>query len=465
MYSQKLKKMKLPAKIIWLMLWSFCVAEDCKEPPPRKSTEILSGSWTDQTYLEGTKASYRCRPGYRTLGNIVMECKNGQWVSLNPSRICRKKPCGHPGDTLFGSFQLTVGDAFEYGAKVVYTCEEGYQMLGDTNFRECDTDGWTNDVPICEVIRCLPVAAPENGRIISGAMESYREYSFGQVIQFECNSGFKVKGNKEIHCSENGVWSAEIPRCEEILCKLPAVINGHAISQKAVYKENERFQYKCSAGFVYSERGDAVCTEFDWRPYPSCEEKTCNTPYIPNGVYSPLRIKHRIDDEITYTCNEGFYPEAHRNTIKCTHSGWVPAPRCSLKPCHFPQIKHGKLHREESYRPYFPVSIGKWYWYHCDQNYVPASGDTWAYITCTQDGWSPVPSCLRQCTSNYFKNGRFVYSGRTYLQGKSAKVSCNSGYSLPNELTTVTCTENDWSPSNCAAVSSSHQQNRQHQQV
>lgn len=37
-----------------------------------------------------------------------------------------EKPCGHPGDTPFGSFRLAVGTAFEFGAKVVYTCDEGY---------------------------------------------------------------------------------------------------------------------------------------------------------------------------------------------------------------------------------------------------------------------------------------------------------------------------------------------------
>lgn len=36
-----------------------------------------------------------------------------------------ERPCGHPGDTPFGSFHLAVGDEFTYGAKVVYTCVEG----------------------------------------------------------------------------------------------------------------------------------------------------------------------------------------------------------------------------------------------------------------------------------------------------------------------------------------------------
>lgn len=25
-----------------------------------------------------------------------------------------------------------------------------YQLLGEINYRECDADGWTNDIPICE---------------------------------------------------------------------------------------------------------------------------------------------------------------------------------------------------------------------------------------------------------------------------------------------------------------------------
>ena len=60
-------------------------------------------------------------------------------------------------------------------------------------------------------------------------------------------------------------------------------------------------------------------------------EKTCDNPYIPNGDYSPLRIKHRTGDEITYQCRNGFYPATQGNTAKCTSTGWIPAPRCTCK--------------------------------------------------------------------------------------------------------------------------------------
>ncbi|XP_054308239.1 complement factor H isoform X4 [Pongo pygmaeus] len=438
--------MRLLAKIICLMLWAICVAEDCNELPPRRNTEILTGSWSDQTYPEGTQAIYKCRPGYRSLGNIIMVCRKGEWVALNPLRKCQKRPCGHPGDTPFGSFSLTGGNVFEYGVKAVYTCNEGYQLLGEINYRECDTDGWTNDIPICEVVKCLPVTAPENGKIVSGAMEPDREYRFGQVVQFVCNSGYKIEGDKEMHCSDDGFWSKEKPKCVEISCKSPDIINGSPISQKIIYKENERFQYTCNMGYEYSERGDAVCTESGWHPLPSCEEKTCNNPYIPNGDYSPLRIKHRTGDEIRYQCRNGFYPATRGNIAKCTSTGWIPAPRCTMKPCDYPDIKHGSLYYESMRRPYFPVAVGTSYSYYCDDHFETSSGSYWDYIHCTQDGWSPAVPCLRKCYFPYLENGYNQNYGRKFVQGNSIEVACHSGYGLPKAQTTVTCMENGWSP-------------------
>lgn len=438
--------MRLSARIIWLVLWTVCVAEDCKGPPPKQYTEILTGSWPDKPYEEGIQATYKCRPGFRTLGTIVRVCKNGEWVASNPSRICRKKPCGHPGDTPFGSFRLAVGTGFEFGAKVVYTCNDGYQLLGEIDYRECEADGWTNDVPLCEVVKCLPVTEPENGRIVSGAAEPDQEYYFGQVVRFECNTGFKVEGQKEIHCSENGLWSSEKPRCVEISCTPPEIKNGNGISNKPVYKVNERYQYKCNRGFHFKERGDTVCTASGWNPQPSCEEMTCKPPYIPNGFYSPQRITHRADDEITYGCKEGFYPATRETVVKCTSTGWIPAPRCGLKPCAFPQIKNGYLENEERYRPYFPVSLGEWFYYRCNDGFLPASRGYRGYIRCTGQDWEPAVPCLRQCVIYKVENGESSYWQRSFIQDQSVKVKCYPGYSLPNGQDTVTCTENGWSP-------------------
>lgn len=65
------------------------------------------------------------------------------------------------------------------------------------------------------VAKCLPVKAPENGRIVlSGAFELNREYSFGEVMEFECNEHYRLVGSKAIHCSSNGKWDSDVPQCQ-----------------------------------------------------------------------------------------------------------------------------------------------------------------------------------------------------------------------------------------------------------
>ncbi|XP_064003216.1 complement factor H isoform X3 [Pogoniulus pusillus] len=300
---------------------------------------------------------------------------------------CAKdKPCGHPGDIEFGSFQLTNGSEFVFGARVEYRCDDGYWMLSQKNYRECLADGWSNDVPHCEVAKCLPLEAPENGRIITaGAFELNREYSFGQVVNFECNAEYKLVGNKELICSSNGKWSSDVPQCQDVLCNAPEIPNGYLRSPKQTYKKFEKLQFACNEGYKQGERADVRCTESGWNPTPHCVEKKCEYLLIENGRLD-MPVKNR------------------------------------------------------------PKTVGQNVYYYCSSGYVTSSGNSWEQLVCSVDGWSPVPKCFKQCQVTYIPNGKFTPSQHVYKEGESITYVCDAGYSAAYAKREVICTKNDWSP-------------------
>ncbi|XP_038614260.1 complement factor H isoform X2 [Tachyglossus aculeatus] len=447
--------MRFLQRIVLFLSWTYCAAQDCKNPPPRRVTEILVSNVDGEVFKEGSTATYKCRPGYRTLGSITMTCRNGDWVESVRGKTCQKKPCGHPGDIQFGSFELTREKDFVYGSRVVYKCDEGYKMVSQTDFRDCEADGWSNDVPFCDVIKCLPVTAPKNGMIIlSGNLDSDQEFHFGQVVQFKCNSNYKLEGQKEIFCSTDGNWNEPEPTCVEIYCERPKLENGIFVTATSIFKENERLQYSCNPGYYYKERGDAICKESGWNPHPSCTEILCNRPSLANGVFRPDKDKYRADEEIELQCNQGFQAPPEGKKAKCTNSGWIPSPRCSFRPCDRPEIENGEMYKNydlywDLTRTQYPAQIGVTKYYRCNHHFRSAhrtdySG--WTTIECTENGWSPTPKCLRWCQVPHIQNSYNSNYGRGFNEGAQVPITCSRGFSLESGENTITCTKNGWSP-------------------
>ncbi|NXS35338.1 CFAH factor, partial [Pomatostomus ruficeps] len=423
----------------------------CEEPPPRRMKEVPTKRWDKPPYPHGTQATYSCRPGYVKNGRVAFQCVDGTWKDLSPGIECRNKPCGHPGDSEFGSFELTKGDEFVFGARVEYRCNDGYQMLSQRNYRECQADGWSNDIPHCEVIKCLPVQEPENGRIImTGAFEVGQEYSFGQVVNFECNAKHKLVGAAELICSANGKWSDEVPQCEEIICDLPEIPHGYVRSLKKSYRENELMQYFCEEGYKYGNRADALCTESGWKPAPYCTEVVCSNPVISFGNFKPQKDKYILGNRITVKCDDGYHFKVTTggNTAECTKNGWVPDPACVRKPCDYPHIENGKLSSTYEYYRwyYFPRRFGQTVDYYCLDGYSTPTGDYWVRVYCSERGWSPEPKCLKTCSIRELENGYIPRRGpdEFYKEGETARYGCNNDYQAEHEE--VTCTRNGWAP-------------------
>ncbi|XP_078248428.1 complement factor H isoform X3 [Pogona vitticeps] len=444
-----------PGSTALLLLWICCTAVDAQNgcgPPPRRDREELADLSPKESYSHDDIVLYNCRPGYIKLGRFRMQCKNGNWEQAPPYIECKKKPCGHPGDIQFGSFELVEGDGFYFGARVVYRCDEGYQMLSRTDFRVCRADGWSNDVPHCEITKCFPVKEPENGRIVqTGIMDLDQDFLFGHLLRFECVEHFKIEGSAEIVCTAQGTWSAPVPKCVEVTCQPQHIDHGRILAQRAVYKDGEQIQFSCDRGYRHADRKEATCTRNGWNGRLECIEIVCLPPHLQNGNFQPRGLQFRYEEQIEIKCDDGFQSAG---SSRCTEQGWQPPATCIPKNCGHVRLSNGYFYYNEPLHS-FPKRLGYTMDYHCNSGFLPPNKENWQKIKCTKTGWDPEPKCFKTCEHRYpFTNGKFIYSSwtRPFIEGDKITYFCNKGYRSATENTTVTCTKAGWSPTPRCAI-------------
>ncbi|XP_054837622.1 complement factor H isoform X2 [Eublepharis macularius] len=439
---------------VLFLLWVCCTAQndDCG-PPPRRNNEELAELSVKQSYSHGEIVQYNCRPGYIKLGRIKVRCNNGNWDPVPPRVECQKRPCGHPGDIQFGSFELVRGDEFVFGVRVEYKCDPGYQMLSQTNYRDCRADGWSNDVPHCEVKKCFPVTPPENGRIVMSGIHSLdQEFMFGQAVRFECNAKFKIVGSKQIVCADAGQWHPGVPTCEEIICESGNIVHGYITSLKDIYKEGDELQFSCHNGYKPIDRSVAVCSENGWSTRLECTEIVCSRPEVNNGRVNPHQEQYSHEQPIQIECDNGYKPERQGTTSKCTKDGWIPQPRCVSKLCDYPETENIEVYGvPENYKDhYFPKRERATIYFQCINGFLSANkqAQQWQRSTCTKSGWDPEPKCFKQCDHTIsFPHVKFIHGHWSkFIEGDDISFSCETGYYPEQQEAKAKCTKNGWSP-------------------
>ncbi|XP_075473076.1 complement factor H-like isoform X20 [Ascaphus truei] len=422
--------------------------------PERKQEAELQGVWEDDTYPENTQAIFNCRPGYSRLGSMKYICLRGKWETVGTLGKCRKKSCGDPGDVAFGSFELKLETEFVFGARVVYHCDEGYQMVSRQNTRDCTASGWSNFPPHCEVRRCPPLDVDVGVTVISSSYDD-EEFSVGKVIRFECkNPKFGLEGPAEVFCKSEGQWNSPPPICQVISCSTPQISNGNVRIKKETYMENEIMTYACNAKYKPDTRTGVTCTRSGWSPSPSCVEIACYAESVANGEVVKDKDVYREGDIIELKCNRGFKieyePDAPR---KCTAMGWSPSLKCISLACDRPVIENGRLYYHY-YDYQFPQRINRELDYFCKDGFLPPEKSYYGRITCTEDGWSPEPKCLKTCSNNDIRveNADLRRTLNMYVSGEKVQYSCNPGLTTPDgkEGGEIECLPNGkFSPGKC----------------
>ena len=142
--------------------------------------------------------------------------------------------CSTLNDPANGQVSIT-GTTF--GETATYSCNTGYNLVGD-NTRTCQATGvWSGNEPTCQcmflfklsilyvqevnymcmhipfstAVNCGNLTNPANGQV------STTGTTFGQTVTYSCNTGYNLMGDSTRTCQADGMWSGSAPTCQSML--------------------------------------------------------------------------------------------------------------------------------------------------------------------------------------------------------------------------------------------------------
>ena len=195
-----------------------CTIKQCIEVPKPKQGDAECSNG----YKFGSLCRYDCNSGYDLEGARENFCgSDGEW-SVSEAPNCIIGECSPLDPPVFGDISCSKDN--KVGSECTFSCNVGYELLGDEN-RLCeDSHLWSGVMPRCVPTECPVLSAPKNGIVVCTAERSYRS-----ICQFKCNDGYELNGNNIMECSAEKKWNPdEAPTCEEILCDpLPPLEHGN----------------------------------------------------------------------------------------------------------------------------------------------------------------------------------------------------------------------------------------------
>lgn len=66
---------------------------------------------------------------------------------------------------------------------------------------------------ISTAIYCPDPLIPENGRLLTEPSAKHEKYPVGDLMIYSCEDGYEMVGESSIVCTENGFWSHPPPFC------------------------------------------------------------------------------------------------------------------------------------------------------------------------------------------------------------------------------------------------------------
>ena len=366
-------------------------------------------------YPPGSTVSYGCDEGYEIKMQRKITCgQDGAWSGPMPR--CTLVHCNALVNVTNGYVNMT--DTV-YESVAVYSCHEGYRLVG-TKRRSCTSSKqWDSSEPECLPLLCPPLSHPENGFYDESSRQVFTKVKYG------CEAGFNLSGPNETTCLSNGTWSHSAPLCLPILCGNPALTiqNGRMISTNFSY--NSTIHYVCNSGYEIPGRNTRRCAaDKTWEgDEPTCEPVWCPLP-VP-GIYGMLKYhSYHFKSVANYSCVRGFELFGVKSRVCQANGTWSgETPECRRIMCPPPpSVTHGRINSDD-------FSYNARVQYMCESGYLLHGNDK---LKCGIDRrWrGELPSCNRiECREPpAIMNG--VIETPSVIYGESPSYRCDDGYAL-----------------------------------
>ncbi|KAJ7417533.1 hypothetical protein WISP_63915 [Willisornis vidua] len=135
-----------------------------------------------------------CREGYRAVGQT---CEVVHCPELKPPEN--------------GYFVQNVCNNY-FNAACGIRCKGGFDLVG-SSIRLCQPNGqWSGSEATCRVRTCPRLQSPENGHINCSTVD----ISYKTVCFVTCNEGYEIEGNSKLTCQGSSQWDSKEPKCVDI---------------------------------------------------------------------------------------------------------------------------------------------------------------------------------------------------------------------------------------------------------
>lgn len=334
------------------------------------------------TYLQS--AVYSCNIGYDLIGDANRTCQaNGTWDLTDP--FCQIRDCGIISGPGNGSVDTSSGTT--YLSVAIFSCDLGYTMIGDATSTCQATELWNNAPPLCEINDCGPLTSPTNGVV------SYPATTYTETAAYSCDTGYYVNGVTTRTCQANSTWSEVEPTCEKKDCGLIVVpANGGVSYSNGVTTYQEVATFTCDPGYDVTGTVTRTClADGVWGDFsPVCVIKDCGPLSDPGNGVVDTSNGTTFGEVATFFCDTG-YSLIGDDQRDCQSDGlWGgTSPTCEIKDC-------GPLSDPaDGLVTVTLTTYDEMANYTCDAGYDLIGVQT---RTCWQDGnWSDAePSCQRK---------------------------------------------------------------------